>query len=126
MLSAIAGGAGAHDRGLGEDARAAVGVRALAGVDGGECDAVLIILAQVEAARKPALDAPVPPHGINELPAVLLIRMIEPAAPVHDVVLLNDSNPAPVRRGVREDEDPPPRAVAQDPEGAFVVDQTFY
>jgi hypothetical protein len=48
------------------------------------------------------------PHELDELLALLLVAVIEPAASVHDVVLLEHPQAAPVGRGVGEDEYLPP------------------
>ena len=62
----------------------------------------------MEVPREPRLDAPVLPHELDELLALLLVAVIEPAAAVHDVVLLQHPQAAPVGRGVCEDEYLPP------------------
>lgn len=48
------------------------------------------------------------PDDLDELSAILLVAVIQPAAAVHDVILLDDAYAAPVGRGVREHEDAPP------------------
>ena len=62
----------------------------------------------MEMSREPTLDASVLPHQLDELPTVLLIRMVQPAAAVDDVILLQDAQTGSVGRGVGEDEDLPP------------------
>mmetsp|Transcript_16554 Transcript_16554/g.32656 ORF Transcript_16554/g.32656 Transcript_16554/m.32656 type:complete len:381 (+) Transcript_16554:1173-2315(+) len=107
LLPAVPRRAAAHHRGLHEDARAAVGVGSVLGVDGGEGDGVLVVLAEVEVAREPRLDAAVLADKLDELAALLLVRVVEPAAPVDHVVLLEDTQARPVWGGVGEDEDLP-------------------
>ena len=58
--------------------------------------------------REPPLDASVLPHQLDEFATILLVRMVQPAAAVDDVVLLQDAQTGAVGRGVGEDEDLPP------------------
>mmetsp|Transcript_12356 Transcript_12356/g.35843 ORF Transcript_12356/g.35843 Transcript_12356/m.35843 type:complete len:676 (-) Transcript_12356:268-2295(-) len=106
LLAAIAGRATPHHRRLHEHATSAVRVRPffLLG-DGGEGDGILVVLPQVEVAREPALDAAVLAHQLDELATPVLVGMVEPAAAVDDVVLLQHAQPAAVGRGVGEHED---------------------
>ena len=107
LLPAVARRAAAHDRRLREDARAAVRVGALARVDGRERDAVLVVLAEVEVAAEPGLDAAVLPHQLDEFARRRAAAVVQPAAAVDDVVVLQHAQPGPDRRRVREDEDLP-------------------
>jgi hypothetical protein len=92
---------------LHEHTRAAIGVWAILGVNGWEGDGVLVVLPEVEVAREPGLDASVLAHKLDELAALLLIRVVEPAAPVDDMVLLKHAQARPVGGGVSEHEDLP-------------------
>mmetsp|Transcript_57787 Transcript_57787/g.135683 ORF Transcript_57787/g.135683 Transcript_57787/m.135683 type:complete len:301 (+) Transcript_57787:764-1666(+) len=107
LLAPVARGAAAHHRRLDENARAAVGIGAVLGVDGGEGDGVLVVLPEMEVAREPRLDAAVLAHQLDELAALLLVRVVEPAAAIDDVVLLQHAQARAVGGGVREDEDLP-------------------
>ena len=57
--------------------------------------------------REPGLDAAVLAHQVDELAALLLIRVIQPAAAVDDVVLLQHAQARTIGRSMREDEDLP-------------------
>eukprot|EP00961_Rhodomonas_salina_P050416 676975-Rhodomonas_salina.7 len=61
----------------------------------------------MEVAREPRLDAAVLAHQLDELAALLLVRVVEPAAAIDDVVLLQHAQARAVGGGVREDEDLP-------------------
>ena len=58
--------------------------------------------------REPSLDAAVLPDELDELAALGVVGVVEPAAAVDDVVLLQYAEAAAVGRGVGEDEDLPP------------------
>mmetsp|Transcript_22557 Transcript_22557/g.40133 ORF Transcript_22557/g.40133 Transcript_22557/m.40133 type:complete len:208 (-) Transcript_22557:665-1288(-) len=107
LLSAVAGGAGAHDGGLGEDAGAAVGVGTFQGVDGRESDTILVILAQMEMSREPCLNTTMLPNQLNKLLTLLLITMIQPTTSIDDMILLQDPQSTSIRRSVRKDENLP-------------------
>mmetsp|Transcript_3508 Transcript_3508/g.6415 ORF Transcript_3508/g.6415 Transcript_3508/m.6415 type:complete len:313 (+) Transcript_3508:763-1701(+) len=108
LLTAVAGGASAHDRGLHKDAGSAVGVGPVLGVNGGEGDGVLVVLAQVEVSREPRFDGAVLTHELDELAALLVVRVVEPAAAIDHMVLLQHAQSRSVGRGVRKDKDLPP------------------
>ena len=57
--------------------------------------------------REPGLDAAVLTHQVDELAALLLIGVIQPAAAVDDVVLLQHTQAGTIGRSMREDEDLP-------------------
>mmetsp|Transcript_16867 Transcript_16867/g.39976 ORF Transcript_16867/g.39976 Transcript_16867/m.39976 type:complete len:305 (+) Transcript_16867:1062-1976(+) len=57
---------------------------------------------------EPSLDAPVLPDELDELAALGVVGVVEPAAAVDDVVLLQDAESGAVGRGVGEDEYLPP------------------
>ena len=61
----------------------------------------------MEVAREPSLDAAVFPDKLDELAALLVVGVVEPAAAVDDVVLLEDAEAGAVWRSVRENEDLP-------------------
>jgi hypothetical protein len=46
-------------------------------------------------------------HKVDEFAALLLVRVVEPAAAVHHVVLLEHTQARAVGRSVGEDEHPP-------------------
>ena len=83
----VSGRASRHAARLGEDARPAV-------VAARERDRVLVVVRQMEVAVEPALDLRAFAHNIDELlrgragPAVV----VQPAAAVHHVVLLQDAD----------------------------------
>ena len=61
----------------------------------------------MEMAREPSLNAAVFTYYFDEFAAALFITVIEPAAPIHNMILLNDPNAASIRRGMRKDKDAP-------------------
>ena len=73
----------------------------------------------MEMTTKPSLNTPMLPHQLNKLLTLLLIRMIQPTAPIHDVILLQDTQSAPVRRSMRKNEYLPPLL------GLMSLDQIF-
>lgn len=113
LLTSVPGGSGTHDGGLGEDARATVGVGSILGVNGGELneilantklmastapwgglnvfiqrkthsDRILVVLSKVEVSTEPGLDGTVLTDKLDELLALLVVRVVEPAASVDD------------------------------------------
>ena len=98
----------AHHRRLSEHTRATVGIRPLAGIDGGKGDGILIILAQMKMSAEPTLDAAMLTDQLNELATILFVGMVEPAATVDDVILLQDPQTGAIGRSVREYEYLPP------------------
>ena len=68
----------------------------------------MVVLSEVEMSREPSLDASVLPDELDELAALGVVGMVEPAASVDDVVLLEHAEAAAVGRGVGEYEDLPP------------------
>mmetsp|Transcript_24257 Transcript_24257/g.55801 ORF Transcript_24257/g.55801 Transcript_24257/m.55801 type:complete len:245 (-) Transcript_24257:525-1259(-) len=99
--------AAAHDTGLCEDTRSTVGVGPLLARDCRESDGVLVILAEVEVAREPGLDAAVLADELDVLLGDVTRRVVEPAAPVDHVVLLKHTESGTHRRSVGEDDNPP-------------------
>mmetsp|Transcript_3850 Transcript_3850/g.5615 ORF Transcript_3850/g.5615 Transcript_3850/m.5615 type:complete len:295 (+) Transcript_3850:400-1284(+) len=107
LLTSITGSSSAHDGGLGEDTGSTVGVGSILRVNGGEGDTVLVVLTQVEMSRKPGLNRPVLSNQVNELLALFLIRMVQPTASIHNVILLQHTQSRPIRRSMREHKDLP-------------------
>jgi hypothetical protein len=107
LLAGITRSASAHDRGLGKYTTSTVGVGTVLRVYGREGDGILVILSQVEVTRKPCLDATVFTDDFYELAALLIVGMVEPAATVDDVVLLQDTKTAAVRGSMGEHKDSP-------------------
>ena len=61
----------------------------------------------MEVTTKPGLNAPVFPDQLDKLFALLLIRVIQPTAPVDHVIFLQHPQSRSVGWGVSEDEDLP-------------------
>mmetsp|Transcript_38765 Transcript_38765/g.116501 ORF Transcript_38765/g.116501 Transcript_38765/m.116501 type:complete len:302 (-) Transcript_38765:368-1273(-) len=61
----------------------------------------------MEMSGEPGLDGAVLPHELDELAALGVVGVVEPAAAVHDVVLLKDAQSRAVGRSVSEDKDLP-------------------
>mmetsp|Transcript_22489 Transcript_22489/g.66002 ORF Transcript_22489/g.66002 Transcript_22489/m.66002 type:complete len:270 (-) Transcript_22489:365-1174(-) len=97
---AVARRARGHAADLRKDARAAVAAA-------GESDRVLVVVRQVEVAREPRLDRRVVAHDLDEVLGRLRVIVVEPAAAVDDVVLLQHPQPGAHRRRVRKDEELP-------------------
>mmetsp|Transcript_13471 Transcript_13471/g.52928 ORF Transcript_13471/g.52928 Transcript_13471/m.52928 type:complete len:586 (+) Transcript_13471:1619-3376(+) len=100
LAATVAGGAGGHHAGLGEDAGAAV-------VTAGEGDGVLVVVREVEVRGEPALDLGALAHRLDEELGRALVVVVEPAAPVDDVALLEDAEAGADDGRVREAEDLP-------------------
>ena len=56
-----------------------------------EGDTVLVILSEMEVTREPSFDAGVLAHNINKAASRLATRVVQPAAAIDDVVLLQDT-----------------------------------
>mmetsp|Transcript_25197 Transcript_25197/g.74957 ORF Transcript_25197/g.74957 Transcript_25197/m.74957 type:complete len:535 (+) Transcript_25197:92-1696(+) len=113
LAPSVARAAAAHHSGLHKDARSAVRVRALFPRHRREGDRVLVVVREMEVSREPPLDAAVPPDELDELARrarvrLLAARVVQPAAAVDDVVLLQHPQPGADRRRVRKHEDLPP------------------
>ena len=108
LLPTISRRTASHHRCLSKHTRATVGIRTLTWVDGGEGNGILIILAQVKMSTEPTLDAAMLPHELDELATILFIGMVEPAASVDDVILLQHPQTGAIGRSVRKDKYLPP------------------
>ena len=91
LLPTISRRTTSHHRRLGEYTRTTVGIRAFAGINGGKGNGVLIILAQMKMSAEPTLDAAMLSDQFDELAAILLVGMVEPAASVDNMILLQDA-----------------------------------
>ena len=69
-----------------------------------EGDGILVVLPEVEMSGEPSLDAPVLPDELDELAALGVVGVVEPAAAVHDVALLEDAEAGADDGRVREAE----------------------
>mmetsp|Transcript_36373 Transcript_36373/g.48134 ORF Transcript_36373/g.48134 Transcript_36373/m.48134 type:complete len:262 (-) Transcript_36373:341-1126(-) len=107
LLTSIARGSSAHDRGLHECACTTVGVRTILGVNRGEGDGILVVLSKMEMSREPGLDTTVLAYELDELTALEIVGVVEPAASIDNVVLLEDTETRSVGGCVGEDEDLP-------------------
>ena len=101
LAAAITRRARGHHGGLAEDARTTV-------VAAREGHRILVVVRQVEVAREPALDARVLADDLDELLGHLSVVVVEPAAAVDHVALLQHAQPRADDRRVREAEDLPP------------------
>ena len=92
-----------HHRCLGEYTRATVGIWAFTGINGGKSNGIMIVLAEMEMSAEPTLDAAMLTDQLNELAAILLVGMVEPAASVDNMILLQDTQSRSIGWGVRKD-----------------------
>eukprot|EP00982_Pelagococcus_subviridis_P013119 31220-Pelagococcus_subviridis.AAC.3 len=90
-----------HHSSLREDGAAAV-------VPPGERDGVFVIVRQVEVRGEPPFDLRVAAHGVDEELRRHGVVVVEPAAAVDDVALLQDAETGADHGRVREAEDLPP------------------
>mmetsp|Transcript_26063 Transcript_26063/g.35919 ORF Transcript_26063/g.35919 Transcript_26063/m.35919 type:complete len:219 (+) Transcript_26063:1496-2152(+) len=97
LSAAVTSALSGHDAGLTEHTGAAV-------IALGECDAILVVLAQVEVAAEPRLHAGIRSHDLDELAGRGSARVVEPAAAVHDVILLQHSQTTAHWRSMRKHE----------------------
>jgi hypothetical protein len=58
----------------------------------------------MEMSTKPGLDTPVLPDQLDEFLALLFVRVVQPAATVDNMVLLQDTKSTAIGRGMGEDE----------------------
>ena len=100
LAAAVARRARGHHRRLREDARAAV-------VALREGHRVLVVVREVEVAREPPLDRRVGAHRLDERARDGAVVVVEPAAAVDHVALLQHAQPRADDRRVREAEDVP-------------------
>lgn len=61
----------------------------------------------MEVTTKPRFNAPVFPDQLNKLFTLFLIGMIQPTTSIDNMILLQDSEPTPIWRSMRKDEDLP-------------------
>mmetsp|Transcript_28266 Transcript_28266/g.50084 ORF Transcript_28266/g.50084 Transcript_28266/m.50084 type:complete len:268 (-) Transcript_28266:230-1033(-) len=107
LLTGVTRSSLSHHRCLRKHAGSTVWVWAILRVDGGEGDAVLVILSQVEMTREPGLDATMFSNKFNELSAFIFVGVIQPAASVDDVVLLQNTQSRSIGRCVGENKQLP-------------------
>ena len=68
----------------------------------------MVVLSEVEMSREPPLDASVLPDELDELAALGVVGVVEPAASVDDVILLQHPQTGAIGRSVRKNEYLPP------------------
>lgn len=103
LLPTVSRRTASHHRCLGKHTRAAVGIWAFAGINGGKGDGILIILTQMEMSAEPTLYAAMLSNELNELATILLIGMVEPAASVDYVILLQNTQSRSIGWGMSKD-----------------------
>ena len=101
LAAAVAGGARRHHARLRENRRPSV-------VPAREGDGVLVVVRQVEVRGEPALDLRVGAHGVDEQLRSHRVVVVEPAAAVDDVALLEHAQARADHGRVREAENLPP------------------